>query len=310
MTKIELLANKIQEMLGNKYAIFPIYHFRKNYTEAKQVIENGNVGYAVYTNSQYGDFRKNKIVGILQIENPSRSNVNFYHLTGSYKIEFSVPRNIWKTNKNGQLIEPIPFDFQNEIETFANSVINSTITVSSSLRCKMTMGEALYITTETDGEFEYDIMRVSGQIVLTSGAKFGSDYTVEFKVGSTGDGYVALDDIISYSESNDVNSNAIQKQGKMKTEQNPVQSGWVATVQIDDITTTNLARTFIYGVIHNNTEEINPTGTSKKLKREIPVRITSPHGQTHSFNAIMSIDFRSTSNGTGTYVVTLTDDGG
>lgn len=306
MSKIELISNKLQEMLGNNYAIFPISHFRKNYTEARMINDNGNIGYATYTNSQYGDFRKDKVVGILNFVNASRSNVSFYNLSTSYKIEFSVPRNVWKTNASGQFIETPKFVFENDIEELITSIINAKLQLDEDFYAKMTMGEPSYVTTEKDGEFDYDIYQVNGQIVISDKANFGSDYSVSFLIDNE---YVELDDITDYTESYDVNSNAIQKQGKVKTEQNPAVSGWVATATIDDVETENEARQFVYNIVHSNIEIVNPTGTSEKLKREIPVKITSPHGDIHEFNAIISIDFRTTENGTGSYVISMIDDG-
>lgn len=306
MTKIELVSSKIQTMLGNNYAIFPISHFRKNYTEAKLVNEGGNVGYATYTTSEYGDFRKDKVVGILQFISAIRSNVSFYNLQTSYKMEFSVPRNIWKTNKNGQFLENPPFIFENDIETLIGSITNQTITLDSTYKAKMTMSEPVYTTTENDGEYQYDIYQVNGQIVITDKAKFGSDYSVSFYIDSK---YEALDDITDYGEGYATSSNAIQKQGKAKTEQNPAQCGWSCTATIDDIVTDNKARTLIYKIIHENAEIIDANATTEALKRKIPVQVVSPHSNTHTFNAIVDIDFKTSRNGTGTYVITLTDDG-
>ena len=62
-------------------------------------------------------------------------------------------------------------------------------------------------------------------------------------------------------------------------------------------------------IIHENKEIINESALTEKLKRELPVRITTPHNNIHEFNAVVSISFQTTRNGNGSYVITLTDDG-
>ena len=306
MLASEIITNKLQELLGNKYALFPISHFNKNYTEARAINENGNFGYARFNTSEYGEFRKDKIVGVVTLSNPVRSNVDFYYMTTNYQIDFSVPVNTQITNRNGVLIDAPEFNFEADIDNLTGIITNKELNFNDTIKGKMTMSEPSYVMNETDGEYNYEIMRVSGLVVLTDKGSFGGNYKVEININGE---YVEVDDITSFGTMYDVNSNAIQKQGKMRTEQNPVQSGWVATFTIDDIITNNAARNVLYSIIHENKEIINESALTEKLKRELPVRITTPHNNIHEFNAVVSISFQTTRNGNGSYVVTLTDDG-
>ena len=71
--------------------------------------------------------------------------------------------------------------------------------------------------------------------------------------------------------------------------------------------TENKARQRLYDIIHNNLEIINPNGATEGLKRKLPIRITTPSGS-REFNALLSISFGTTMNGTGSFDISFTDD--
>lgn len=301
----KIISEKIEELLGDNYKVFPVSHFNKNYTEAREIREGENVSYIRQTTTKYGEFRKNKIVGVLTLVSPSRSNVDGFYLSTNYQIEFSVPRNIEKTNKYDVLIEDKPFNFEQDIETLINTTINSKVDYSDEYKGKITISEPSYLLTETDGEFYYDIMQISGTIIVSDNATFGSDYKVCIKIDND---YVELDGVNTYAEVLSTDANAIVKQGKAKLEQNTSQMGWVCTFSIDDIETNNVARQKLYDIIHNNIEIVNNNGTTEALKRKLPVKIISPSGNEHTFNAIVGISFATTLNGVGSYNISFTDD--
>lgn len=84
--------------------------------------------------------------------------------------------------------------------------------------------------------------------------------------------------------------------------------GWACTFTIDDVESENLARKKLYDIIHLNQEIITPEAETEKLKRELPVIITSASG-VHDFNAIVDITFKAMRNSIGIYTISLTDDG-
>ena len=312
MKPSEVISAKIQTLLGSNYHIFSNTYFNKNYTEAREVREGENIGYARFTTAEYGKFRKDKIVGIFSITSSTRSNSNIYYLSGGYKIEFSVPRNVVKTTKYDEVISAPTYDFDANIETLINTVTNAnivyTVTEGQTLKTyngRLTMSEPAYVMTESDGEYQYDIMTVSGNFVISDKAKFGKQYKVELGVG---DAYVELDDINTFTESMNNDGNALVKQNKTSVEQNLSQSSWVCTVEIDDYQSNNLARQRIYSIIHGNNEIINSDEFTEANKRKQRVRITSPYGDVHIFNSIVSIGFNTTENGVGSYAVSFTDD--
>lgn len=305
MKVTEIISSKIEELLGDNYKVFPVSHFNKNYTEAREIREGENVSYLRQTTTQYGEFRKNKVVGVLTLQGATRSNVSGFYLSTTYQIQFSVPRNINITNKYDVLTQKNAFDFDEDIETLINTIINSKIDFTAKYKGKMTISEPTYVLTETDGEFYYDIMQINGTIVISDNANFGGDYKVAIKVNEE---YVELDGINTYDEVLSSDANAIVKQGKAKLEQNLAQTGWVCTFSIDDIETENLARQKIYEIIHNNLEIVNNNGINEAMKRKLPVKITTPKGNEHSFNAIVGISFSTTQNGVGSYDISFTDD--
>ena len=312
MKASEVISAKIQTLLGSNYHIFSNTYFNKNYTEAREVREGENIGYARYTTAEYGKFRKDKVVGIFTMTNPSRANSGIYYLSGGYKIEFSVPRNVVNKTKYDEVISQPAYNFDTDIEnlidTITNANIQYTVAVGNTTKTyngRLTMSEPNYLMTESDGEYQYDIMTVSGNFIISDKAKFGSQYKVAFGINNS---YVELDDISSFTESINNDGNAIVKENKTRIEQNLGQSGWVCTISIDDYETTNLARQKIYSIIHENKEIINSSATNNSLKRKQRVKITTPHGHTHIFNAIMTISFTATENGVGAYAISFTED--
>lgn len=301
----DLISTKIESLLGSNYKLFSISHFNRNYTEAREVRQGEDVGYVRTYTSDYGKFRKNKVVGVVTLTNPTRSNANIYYLNTNYKIEFSVPRNIEKVDKYGNLIEENAFNFDDDIDDLIESLINSTLQFSEDYKGKMTMSEPEYLLTESDGEYYYDIMRVSGSVVLSDAASFGSDYTIKLLVD---DEYVELDGINTYSEILNSDGNAIVKQGKTKVEQNLAQLGWACTLSIDDFITDNKARLKLYEYIHLNKEILNPNASTNALKRKQRVKIVSPYNDEHLFDALVGISFETTLNGVGSYNISFTDD--
>lgn len=298
MRTSDIVCNKIEKMLGNSYKLFSISHFNKNYTEAREYVQGDNVGYARYNTSDYNEFRKDKIIGILTLSNATRSNADIYYLSASYTIQFSVPRNVNNTNKYGHELTRPPFDFDADIEKLENNIVNKTIEFNINYKGKMTISEPTFVATETDGEFYYDIIQVNGTIVISDKAVFGSDYKVAFKID---DEFVELDGINSFNESYNTNGNAIVRLGKSKVEQDVAQQSWVCTFQIDDYQSENKARNLIYDIVHENRELVY------NGKRKLQTKITTPKGE-RVFNALVGIDFNSSFNGVGGYNVSLTDD--
>ena len=304
MIASEFISEKIQELLGENYKIFSNSHFNKNYTEARQIRDGEDIGYIRQHTSDYGTLRKKYVVGVLSLNNAIRSNTDAYYLTSGYKIEFSVPRNIVKTDRDNNEIEINDFDFNEDIQQLINSVVNQTLS-NGIYNIKMTMSEPSYITTEKDGEYNYDIMQVSGSIIISDRVVFGDSYSIEFFINGE---YVQLDGINTFRETYNTDNNAIVKQNTTKVEQNLSEAGWVCTFSIDDIETINEARLLIYDIAHKNREIINQTGETEALKRKIKVRIKNIHGLNHIFYAIISVNFSVDRNGAGVYSVSLTDD--
>lgn len=302
MNAVEIIANKFQDLLGSKYIIIPMAKLQLEYTTVRQVDYGNNVEYVNSYNDKFTEISTKKTIGILNLQNPERANVDFYYITTNYTLEFRVLTN-QAIIKDGEVESD--FTFFSDIENLISNVINKKIEFATDYYGKLSVGEPTFIGKENDGENEFAIFRVSGSIVISDNANFGSEYKVEFKIGEE---YVELDDINSYTENNENDNNAIINQGTTKVKQNLAQLGWVATISIDDKTSTNLARNLIYGIIHLNKEIINENAPNIRLERKQRVRITSPYGDIHLFDAIMNIGFRTSKNGVGTYVISLTDD--
>ena len=314
MIAVERLTIKLQELFGGNYFMLPFYKLNTEYTTAKQVVENGNVGYVNYYNDAYSNLRKNKIIGIVNLQNPQRTNTDFYYVTSSFTIDFSVPTNIRKVDENGNLLEEVPFNFFEDYERVASEIINKTIKFDDTYKGKMVISEPVYQLTEKDGEINYAIYRVTGTFSITDKAIFGSDYKVELNIPFITDYiWTELKGINTFVEIANNGANAIVLQNSTKTQQNISQSVWACTVSVDDVQVDEkdflrIANPIIYRIVHYNKEIINELGQTEAQKRKIQTRITFPSGEIREFWAIISVTFRTTRNGIGTYEISFTDD--
>lgn len=374
MIAIERLCDKLQEIYGNDYVILPYHQFLTDYTTAKRTLVNGVEDNVLGYTNEYDKLRKEKIVGVVALNNPSRVNADYYYVSSQYTITFSVPMNNIKRNTFNQIVEKPKFDFFGDYEKMSKEIINQTLRFKNDFSFetdmngieidesvfaskvkysgeykftsyqinpfmpitwylngeqvnladygitftiqyisgehhinvdftkyvgKMVISEPIYANqNENDGENIYAIFTITGTFSMGDCSKFGSDYKVYFYTGSE---YTLLDGVNSFVEIMDNDGSAIVYENTTKSGQNVGQSGWVATLSIDDIESTNLARKKLYEYIHLNKEFVDG-------KRKLRTKIITPDGDMHLFNAIVSITFRTTSNNVGGYDISLTDD--
>lgn len=304
MIASERFSNKLQELFGGNYLIIPFATLNTQYTTAEQVVDGfGNTKYVQEYTNEYSELRKNNIIGVVNLQNPTRANASIYYVTSNYTVDFSVPTNVIKLNSNGEVIETPKFNFFDDCENITNSIINTTIDFGDNVLGKMTMAEPTYQGLEKDGEVEYAIYRLSGTFSMSNSANFGGDYKVSILVGNE---FVELDGVNSYVEMLNNGMNAISVENTTKIKQNLSQLAWVCTISIDDLETENPARKKLYDIIHENIEFITPEAGEVQLKRKLRVNIQ--HGtKTRSIWAIVSITFRTTKNGIGAYDISFTD---
>lgn len=311
MNTLELVANKIQSILGNKYAIIPFAKLQTNYTEAREVIDGDNHGYANQYNDAFTELSKRKTIGIMTFQGSNRANASYYYLASDYSIQFRVATNTTiskliaiKTNEQGieQKIERTGnITFFNDIENLTDEIINNTLNIGD-YRAKLTVNEPIFRGKEFDGELEFAIFEVGGRIVIGDNQVFGSDGKIEFLIAGN---YVELDNVNNYTETLDNNGVLIMEEGSTKGKQGSAQTGWVCSFSIDAVRTENLARLKIYEIIHLNKEIIDENSDKP---RKLRVKITSPYGDVHIFDALVSITYTSTKNGVPSYNIALIDD--
>lgn len=304
MNTARILSEKIQDLLGNKYKILPLAQLQMDYTTATVSLEGENVAYYQQWTDDYTKLKQNNIVGIITVSTPTRANADFYYVASSYSIEFSVPMNNQIRNVEGALLERTKFTFFCDIEKLTKEILNKKLEADDKY-IKMSVSEPVYKAKETDGENEYAIFTISGNVIVSDKANFGSDYKIEISVDGE---FVELDGVNTFSEILNADGNAIAKQGKAKLEQNLAQTSWACTLSLDDVQTENKARQKLYDMVHGNIEIINSNAETEALKRKLPVKITTPSGIVHNFNAIVGVTFATTRNGVGSLDISLTDD--
>lgn len=282
MISAEILSIKLQELLGKDYFICPLFLFNSKYTTAKET-QDGLV--QVY-NSEYAELRKNKIIGVVSTSNSQRANVDYYYLSASFSIDFSVP---FTSDK---------FNFFKDYEKLIKDVFNKKLEFVNGIYGKMTMQEPVFRAQESDGQYMYNIYTITGTVVLTDSAKFGSDYSVELLVDNE---YVKVDGILQYNETLNLNSNTSMNVNSILIKNEPSQSGWAVVFSIEDLETENKARKLIYDIIHNNKEIINENADTELNKRKVSVRLANGR----EFKGIMSVGFNTEYNGIGVYSISI-----
>lgn len=295
MKILDLICNKFQSILGSNYLIYSDTFFNDNFTEAREVRTNTNdLGYEVLANNSYLNLRKNKIIGILSLDNATQENADNFYMSSTYNIDFSVPVNA-----------SIKHPFYADIDSLITSTLNQKITLDTTYYSKMTVSKPKYIGIEKDGELTYKIMRVSGTISVTDKYLFGSDYSISLYIGSE---YVAINGINNLSVEFNATGNSIPIYNTTKTQQNLAQTGWNISFNIDDFTSTNTARNFIYNIVHKNNEILNSSGSTDYGKRRIKVKYISPYYATgYEFYGFLTVHFSTERNGVGNYAVGITN---
>lgn len=284
MISAEILSIKFQELLGKDYLISPLFLFNSEYTAAQQTPD----GVVQVYNSKYAEIRKNKIIGVVSTSNSQRANVDYYYLSTSFSIDFSVP---FTSDK---------FNFFKDYEKLVKDVLNKELGFVDNINGKVTMQEPVFRTQESDGQYLYNIYTITGAAILSDSVTFGSDYTVEFLIDGE---YVKLDGIIQYNETLNLNSNTSMNVNSIMIKNEPSQSGWALVFSIEDLKSENKARQLIYDTVHNNKEIINENADTELNKRKVSVRLANGR----EFKGIMSVGFNAEYNGVGVYNVSIVD---
>lgn len=333
MIAVERLSLKLQQWFGDDFKIIPYQDLCRDYTTATQVVENGNVGYVMDYTDDYSKLKKEKIIGVVNLQNPQMANTSLhpllydhmYYITSGLNIDFSVPINTVKRDINNENIGGGSLDFFTRYEIvytalkftkmglgYVNFATSEETEQGIQYKGNIVLNEPTFVGLEDDGEVKYANYRISGAFAISRDAIFGAEYKVSIKSGGT---YYEILGINSFEEQLVNNGNAINKQGSTKTEQNLADSSWVCTITFDDYSIASgtflhpdVGKEILLQMVHQNKEIIYPNEASESKKRKVPVKIVTPHGDTHEFDAIVNITFRTTANGVGSYAVSFTDD--
>lgn len=317
MTTTELIANKIQEILGSKYQIKPFSLFANDYVKPLQTV----YGTAYDINYQAFEELENAIPVSVNMQETSPINSDVFYRTGILTLQFYVP--IDALGKNGKA-----FCFFDDYERLRNELTRGKVTIFTYKNGDGTdVGQeeientykAYFTLTEptTDGmrhgSGAYGRLNytVQGNVtILDESLSTGDDVTVEIDTGTQ---FAEFNNVTNLVISRDEQGNAVQNQGTTELETLPASR--VHTVSFivydtDEDSAVEVLRNAVFGM-EETVVEYSDAVTEWK-KRETKIRLKYKDRITDEFWALMSASYNvggKTSVGSFNVSFTRTTDG-
>lgn len=303
MMAAEMLALKFQELLGKQYKIFPNDAFSDKYT----TVVKTELGQQLEVSKQAFEDNKGKIIGIVEVPNATRANVDFYLMNANYSVNFWVPVNFIKRDPNGILLESPKFNFYGDVEKLINKITNEHIDFFDDKYGRMTISEPrLSGNIENTGTGKRKVVSVSGVATITDKGIFGADteYLLEVVKGE----WVALEDVSTNNTRGNTESNHKSIAGSLEPEFDITQETQSLILTISDYNTDNLAYRKIKDAIYHNNKIFSPWQKTKSEKGKLHVRLVRKNEPDFEFWAVPEITYSTSKNGVGTFTVSFLND--
>lgn len=231
MISAEIIQNKIQEILGEKYAVFANDAFNRNFTNPAMTPYGARLDINQQAFEDYAD----KIVAVVTATPITLFSVAYRLEQLNYRIDFWVPLDYVKRDADGVLLETPKFDFFADAESLRNQLISCrSLSAEGPLTYKsfFTASEPQLISSapERTGTYMRVVYQMSGAVSISDNALgTGSDIKIAFVAGGT------EQDITNYT-------NLVVDSSE---------TGNVATFEVDDISTGNAALTTLKTLAFN-----------------------------------------------------------
>ena len=305
MIASEILALKFNDFFGKQYKIYAEDAYDDNFTAAVDT----PLGTQLAIEQQAFKKFNNKIVGVLRIRRPMRSNVDYYHIAGDYTIDFFVPVNFVKRNKSGQLIENPKYDFYGDCENIINNkIVNKTIEFNQNgtLYGRLTMSEPYNLGMQLldTPNYKRKQMRIEGRFVITDNGFFGGDILFELNLGGV---WYKIENINAIEVQSPHEASTTQDTGTLFTNSDIAQVNNVIALSIDmtrNVKNGNIAMLKFMEMVFDP-QDINPaSSTTFSLQRKLQIRMTV--GFSHfTFWTVPTITLSAPRASIGTYTLTL-----
>jgi hypothetical protein len=299
MTIVEMIKNRVQELLGDSYIVHENESFNRRYTNPVQTA----YGERYDINHQAFEENIDKIIATVTVNEPVQYNTPYKIFQGNYTIAFWVPIDTVKLSSAGMPIQAPKFTFFADVAALKAS-IESTYTYNdedTALRAYFTMGEPALLSSTLDKTGCYDriVYQVTGQIaVADENLTTGEDISIAFVVDEEEH---SLSNPTNLIISSNTESSTIIRQTDIKPKQSEAALGYSISFTIDDLCD---ADNQAYQIIENKIFEGADTG-------KVLVRLYKKGTLRKEFRAVLNIDYGASGKaGYGKYTVYLLDDGG
>lgn len=274
-----LVVDKIQEILGNKYRIYLSNAFARKFTNAV----NKDINYQTF--DEYAEI----IPGVFTMMPTSYNVAPFLSYNTSYELSLWCPLDNVKVDANGVIIDEVPHNVYDDLETLRTTLSNTTIAFSDTIRGKMTFSEPVAGTSiDNTGAYKRVVVSVRGLINLTDKGNYGSDTVIKIGLvptGSTEPIFYEMKGITSRSFGTTNDGITSQEQGKQLPDTDAQSSGNSFTFSYDNYEdSTNPVLAFFYDIACGKI--VNEKGF------ELPLQIYFKGTLKTQWNAIIDVDFQ------------------
>lgn len=307
MTTTELVANKIQEILGGNYNVKPYSFFARDY------IKPMNTPYGKIYDIDYQAFEEmSRIVPVsVNFQETSPINSTTFYRTGIITAQFYVPVDALGQDKG--------FNFFEDYEKLRNTLTDGRLAfIDEMSEDNIKLYKAYFTLTEpiTDGAIQSTgayrrmLFSVQGNLTLADSAfRTGDEYDVAIYNGKE---FVKFDNITNLSVSRDEQGNAVQQEQTTAAQTPPVSRVHSVSFVVSDMD--NEAVNIIRDAVLKMPEFIatNALAQTEAQKREVKVRLIENGDEVLAeFWALLSADYtvaNRTSVGSFSITFTRTDD--
>jgi hypothetical protein len=309
MLTAEILANKIQDILGSQYKILIDHAFNRHYTRAVNT---------PYGNMPDVDFKKlddfaDLIIGVLSVNTGALPSTAYRLASGMYDLLFWVPVDINFADKSGQLIKPPEFNFYGDMERLIEAVKGKTFLIDGN-KVVISVSEPFLQSANIDATAKYKRLtfKVSGNFsVSDEKVTTGGDITIRFQTGANK--YTNLTEIYAFTIGSTTDANAVLDAASIPVNQSVSQAVRGVKFGISDAETPETAEAFaiLKNKAFGNSAAISEwVITDTKKRNMIHIDVLKRGAVLASFWGTLSVQFAvSDKFGFGAYEVVVNDAG-
>ena len=301
MTTMELLQDKLQALLGNRYAVFCNDAFERQFTTPMQTAYGAQLDVNYQAFDQYAE----TIVAVLTTQPLKLYDLPYRLEQDTYTLAFWVPIDTIKFDENGMLLEAPKFSFDSDMAALKAALqggfeLKETVgEVEVKYRAFMTCSEPKLLSsvTEKTGAYERAVYQVSGTVSISAEALgLGKDITIEFTIDGTG---YPINNPSNISISSSSQTNSILSQSGLDAKQEVALKAQAVSFVVDD-----------YVAEGDKAMELIESKAFTNGAVTVAVKLSKGDNLSRTFTAVLSVDYTAAgASSFGSYAVTLVDTG-